>query len=895
MVFTAILVSLIGLSGVPGAPIAAWEFNSPEEVQPWRANGHMTNVAAENGILACDTVDWDPFYTYSEAQLEATPWQFVVIRIKASQAGEGQLFWTPDMEGQYAGFSPSKVTSFKVEQPDAWQEVVILPFWHTEGTIRQLRLDLYEGAHFEVDWLRVYDWGKGVAPAADTCRWEFDDGGEAWRLWPGNGALVSPPLQLDVAAKGWVSLALKARTATTASLFWANSRDFGRDAQTFEVAASEDFRVYDVELQGESSWRDAVVALGLQSALDAGLAVKSIEISERPQGPADIRVLHFGFENGVNRAGRDCLIAANFLNEGGTTSVPLEARLVVPDDVTLVKGDAVQTVPPLAFRQRATLSWTVRASAPGTPQLSLDFPDGGPIADRTAVLEFLAPMPVQPAEYVPEPKPVKTGIDVFAYYFPGWGADVKWDPIRFVDPIRKPLLGYYDEGKPEVVDWQIKWAVENGIKGFLVDWYWVAGNQHLTHWFEAYRQARHRDRLQVAIMWANHNPPNTHSAEDWRNVTREWLDKYFNLPGYYRINGKPAVFIWAPDNIRNDLGGTESVLTSFEESQQMARDAGYEGITYVAMGYNLSRDRSDLLAKEGYSGFSTYHEWGDAVKRSTVPQRAQYSDVADTTRDAWDAHEAIAGPLTYYPVADTGWDSRPWHGSRSLAILGRTPDLFERILRNIKTWAEAHDRGMIILGPLNEWGEGSYIEPNTEFDFKMYEAIRRVFAVDDPAAWPVNIGPADAGLGPYDFPPQVMRSAWDFSDGPQGWANMMGLSEFVARDGMLHFTTNSADPAIQSQAVRLPAAEYPRMIITMQVTGASPGEMAAQLFWSDTGAAIVEATSLRFRLQNDGAMHTYTLNLSEHPRWRGEITSLRFDPCDIPNVAVTIDEIRFEK
>ncbi|MCB9784225.1 MAG: glycoside hydrolase family 99-like domain-containing protein [Candidatus Omnitrophica bacterium] len=87
-------------------------------------------------------------------------------------------------------------------------------------------------------------------------------------------------------------------------------------------------------------------------------------------------------------------------------------------------------------------------------------------------------------------------------------------------PIRKPMLGYYDEGDPECVDWQIKWAVENGITCFLVDWYWIQGKQHLTHWFEAYKKSKYQDDLKVAIMWANHNPPGTHSREDWREVTK---------------------------------------------------------------------------------------------------------------------------------------------------------------------------------------------------------------------------------------------------------------------------------------------------------------------------------------------------------------------------------------
>ena len=97
------LILSMGLSGIPEAPVAAWEFNSPGEVQPWRANSHMSHVLAENGILACDTIDWDPFFTYSEAQLATSPTQFVVLPHPGQQGGEGQLFWTAKTEASMAG------------------------------------------------------------------------------------------------------------------------------------------------------------------------------------------------------------------------------------------------------------------------------------------------------------------------------------------------------------------------------------------------------------------------------------------------------------------------------------------------------------------------------------------------------------------------------------------------------------------------------------------------------------------------------------------------------------------------------------------------------------------------------------------------------------------------
>jgi hypothetical protein len=51
---------------------------------------------------------------------------------------------------------------------------------------------------------------------------------------------------------------------------------------------------------------------------------------------------------------------------------------------------------------------------------------------------------------------------------------------------------------------------------------------------------------------------------------------------------------------------------------------------------------------------------------------------------------------------------------------------------------------MALLEAWNEWGEGSYIEPNTEFGFGDLEAIRAVFC--EPGPFPQNIAPQDLGL-----------------------------------------------------------------------------------------------------------------------------------------------------
>lgn len=876
------------------AALPTWDFNSSGDLQLWIPNSSIDSPTVQDGVVRGKTTGWDPFFTCRSVEFPATPWQYAVIRLKADQSGEGELFWSKSLEGQYGGLSQDKSTRFKVIGDSIWREYAVFPFWHTEGVIRQLRLDLYDDLEFELDSVRIEEWGAGQPPLSDTYTWTFQGAPGAWRVFPGAPDLFAPPLDLPIGDRGWVTVQLQSGKDSEGAVLWAAPNVPGLQTESFSIRGDGKTHAYNVEVASYPSWRERLAAFGVRLPDIPGLRLESIAISVAPSGPPEIIVQYLGFENGVNRANRPCRILAQFENAGGSLGTLTGLTLRRPEGVELISGPEPATLT-LDYTEVNQATWVVLAGESGEYTVSLEVSGEGAPPPQNAALSFLPARDIAKADYVPEPQLVKTGFDLCMYYFPGWNADVKWDCIRGTAPIRKPLLGYYDEGNPECVDWQIKWAVENGINCFLVDWYWIGGNQHLTHWFEAYRKARYRDQLQVAIMWANHNPPKTHSREDWRNVTKEWIDRYFNLPAYYRLNGKPALFLWNPEGLRNDLGGSAEAKAALDESQAMAKAAGYEGIEFVAVNNNQSPALVKMLHEEGYAGITNYHEWGRALDLSQIPNRARYDDLVETVPETWIKRDGISSPLTYYPVVDTGWDSRPWHGSKSLVIGGRSVAGFETLLRAAKTFSEQYNHRMIVFGPANEWGEGSYVEPNTEFGFEMYEAVRRVFTQGDPVSWPMNLSPADVGRGPYDFPAIPAATAWNFDDGPGGWTAMMGVSPLACENGALVFKTTSADPAIMTPLRGILARKYTRAVVRMQFTGPLKPNDRAQLFWSVGGSATNEAASLSLPLATDDRMHEYTFDLASNPRWRGRISTLRFDPCATADIAIQLDSFELRE
>jgi hypothetical protein len=732
--------------------VLAWEFDSSDG-HPWQPNAHVGDATTKDGVLSARTIDWDPFFSCRDLAIDASPEQFVVIRMQADRAGIGELFWSGQLEGKYGGLTEEKKLRFSVAGGGPWQEIVLLPFWHTERVIRQLRLDLYEDAEFKIDWIRIM--ARSSYPAADSAlAWELNGDVSRWRIHPNASELLAPVSQIDVSGKPWVTAQVVSNRETVASILWARPDAPGLQTEEFPLRGDGKPHSYCIRVADNAAWKGPLAAFGIRLPQEAQARLDRIEIAEKPSGPGELDVVYFGFENGVNRAGRPCRLLAQVTNVGGSAQGIRQIRMDVSQGMRILSEPQLAGHAGLEHGEIARFYWEVVADKPGRYPIRLMFDGEGRLPpEQQTTLEFTEAPDVPHAEYVPKPRPVRTDIEVCAYYFPGWETDAKWDCVRNVAPYRKPLLGYYDESNPACVDWQIKWAVENGVSCFLVDWYWVQGRQHLTHWFEAYRRAKYRDSLKVAIMWANHNPPGTHSAEDWHKVTSHWIEQYFTLPDYYRIDGKPAVFIWDPKNIRNDLGGSQAVREAFDKSKEMARAAGFGGITLIALGYDFSESHIQTLTQEGYFGVTTYHEWGSTIDGQVGRKLFRYEDVVQESTAAWSRKNQAAGNLAYYPLVDTGWDSRPWHGHKSMVIQGRTPALFEDVLQRAKGFCKDNGKRMLIIGPVNEWGEGSYIEPCTEFGFEMLEAVRRTFATGSPETWPVNVSPKDVGLGPYDYPP----------------------------------------------------------------------------------------------------------------------------------------------
>jgi len=916
--FVAFALAIAGTARcLPAATVVEWNFDRSGDLQGWQPNGDLTDVTVTNGVLRCRAIGTDPILELrSRLDFPASAFQMVEIRLRADRDGTAELFWANTSTGRYGGFTQENTVRFHVRGDDTWHTYRVLPCWQRDGRIVRLRFDVYDGAHFELTSLRVVD--LTPAPPSTTADFDFRQDAAGWQwlamvdspappTWkdgefkaPPNGLLLGPPVQIDTTNQSYVSLRLAVDRGERATLFFASDDKPGLHSFSFPLRADGHEHTYNLDLLSAVNWRGRVSAIGLRpsDAANAAVQLRWLKVTDAPQGPAQLELTAFALEEALPRVGRPATLRATVVNTGGKSASNIRADLQLPEGLKLLEPANLHPFhQPLASGAETAWSWRVEADRPlsNVCQLTLSAPDTA-AARRQAHVNFTPRPSVARTGYVPEPQPVRGPIEVGVYYFPGWNTASQWQPIqRF--PERRPVLGWYREGDQEVADWHIKWAVEHGITFFAYDWYWSQGARFLEHALhEGYFKARYRHLLKFCLLWANHNPPQTSSLEDCLAVTRYWIENYFRRPEHLTFDGKPVVIIFSTDRLTADLGGA-GVKRAFTAMREECRRAGLKGLYLIACVGDVGGARRAAL--EGYDAVTAYN-WPH-LGMTGEGQFAPYATLIPAHRRQW-AHLLAESPIPLTPLPlSGGWDSRPWHGENNLVRFGRTPQLFEQHLRDAKALlaqrpSNPHLAPAVLIEAWNEWGEGSYIEPQAEFGFGYLDAIRHVFT-DAPEAH-TDLAPADVGRGPYDIPlPEASRTAWEFTRDDQGWNNTMHLTDVKVEDGCLHARTTGNDPAFFGPATQAKAADFSTVIVRLRLRrtdGQSFTDMA-QIFWSTARQAETESSSERFAVRGDGRWHEYRIPVARNPRWRGTIARLRLDPGTRANVQVELAFIRLEK
>ena len=881
--FLLSILTLIATSSPAEEPyrvLKAWHFDKPGDLQGWHA-GSLAEVKVDQGRLRGVPTNKDPLLVSPLFELPANQNQWVRVTLR-STGGMAELYYTNTTKGQYGGFSPKKQLTEMVPAGE-WTTCVLQPFWGPERKIIHIRFDPPSSGPVEIRSIEIVE---TATPAVEH--------GTAWRLPTQAGLRKTPPgepvlvkrLAQPLDKIDYVQVRMAARGGANARIEYALDGVAGLKAVAFPLRADGRMHVYHLDPGGRLPWTGKLVYLALTPAIEpeAEVNVQSVALVEQAEGEPDLEVCYFGPSEAMLRAGNQISLVCNLLNHGGNYAGGGVARVKLPQGFEPA-GSLEVRLPPIPNSVLRTLEWKLAARQPASGNASLEIHAGDEPLRADCPVQVGPSLGLAKAAYVPEPKPVDTGpYQVGVYYFPGWFDASRWTPIQSW-PNRKPVLGWYAEGSPEVADWQIKWMLEHGITWIAYDWYWCKGGRHLEHGLhDAFFKARYQHLMKFCLLYANHNPPNTTSLDDSVELTKYWIENYFRRPNYLRVDGKPVMIIFSPHRITADVGH-ENVKPMFDRMDEVCRQAGIPGIYMVAC-TGGDAAVAEQLKQEGYQALSGYNYPGlDATPAHQRP----YRNLCTTTENVW-RQVADARVLKAIPCLAGGWDPRPWHGpDPRMYYPDCNPKDFLSHLHAAREFLDKRDRGphLCIVEAWNEWGEGSYIEPHAQYGFGYLDAVRKVFA---PQAGPhADATPADVGLGPYDVPRIVRRTEWNFNTNgdTEGWRAAMQIDALRAEGGRLRLTAAGNDPALSGPPIEIEATDYPAVVVRLKARQNDQ----AQLFWATTSSAITGQNSISFKVIGDGQLHEYRLDVGQHRRWRGVVTNLRFDPGSIPGNQFEIDAI----
>jgi hypothetical protein len=354
-------------------------------------------------------------------------------------------------------------------------------------------------------------------------------------------------------------------------------------------------------------------------------------------------------------------------------------------------------------------------------------------------------------------KPTKSQVAV--YYFPNWHPNTlnfdvlgvkesEWPAVQKARPRfaghqqpKVPVWGYEDESDPLVMAKKIDAAADHGIDAFIFDWYWWENGPSLQDCLEnGYLKAANSQRVKFGIMWANHRPV---SRAAFDQAVDHMVGEYFTHPAYWKIDGKPYVSIYELYTLLKGLENETEVCRAIESLREKTLRAGFPGLHFNLVEWGL-RNMSDpsfanqnrLLKMLGADSVTDY-VWVHHAATPNFPENA-YSEVAERVYADWDRF-AASYAVPYHPNVTMGWDSwprvpldhpfEPGEYPATPMITGNPPAEFQKALAKAHAWLDRAEvsQKILTINAWNEWTEGSYLEPDTQYGMGYLEAIHSVF------------------------------------------------------------------------------------------------------------------------------------------------------------------------
>lgn len=341
-------------------------------------------------------------------------------------------------------------------------------------------------------------------------------------------------------------------------------------------------------------------------------------------------------------------------------------------------------------------------------------------------------------------KKYKTDIKALAFYLPQyhtfkennkwWGEGfTEWTNTKKAKPRfnghylpREPHddIGYYTLDK-SVIKEQVKLAKQHGIYGFCFYYYWFSGKRLMEKPVDIFLKNKEID-FPFCLCWANENWTRRwdgaeqdiligqkYSKNDPENFIKD-IKKYLVDPRYIRINDKPVILIYKPE----DIPDLSSVIQKWRET---ARKEKIGEILIWTRGFIQIKNIQLLDHIDAEFDFAPhpYVHSQFLISHSKQNDIYSYKKIVKYLLDS-NLYKNHFPLKPFYYSCTLGWDNSARRKDSCVTFAEYSPEYFYYWLKLIidetrKTY-DANNR-FIFVNAWNEWGEGTYLEPDKKYGY----------------------------------------------------------------------------------------------------------------------------------------------------------------------------------
>ena len=352
-----------------------------------------------------------------------------------------------------------------------------------------------------------------------------------------------------------------------------------------------------------------------------------------------------------------------------------------------------------------------------------------------------------------------TDVKALAFYLPQfhafpendewWGKGfTEWTNVKRAHPrftghyqprVPHDDIGYYKLDSIEAIEKQAKLAKQHGIYGFCFYYYWFSGKRLMEKPVDLLMDHPEID-LPFCLCWANENWTRTwdgmeknvliaqnYSDEDDLIFVRD-MERYIRDPRYIRINGKPLIVVYNPGQIPNchksfkvwreeakKLGLGEILIWTCQTANNTAKILGIEDCIDAEVEFpphNMWR------GEFGVTGLDVNEDEKSCIYN--------YQRLVDQVIK--DLRNESPRSVPVHHTWTLGWDNSARKRNNFFCFYGFSLKYMYRWISAILDRARkdfAEEERFIFVNAWNEWGEGTYLEPDAEYGYASINTVSR--------------------------------------------------------------------------------------------------------------------------------------------------------------------------